>query len=166
MLAIDTATNTVIATIPIGQGAQAVTYVPGAVPTGDGREGLQPLGLAGRSALLTLASPNAPAGEAPTSVSLFDQGLIQILQAAVTGLKPKSSYVLAFADHPDGSGPLQALSAFVTNPAGGAIVNATGPVRQLVKPNAGEVRRWLVIAPGTPDAPGTPVQLQQTDSKK
>jgi hypothetical protein len=41
-------------TIPIGWGAQAVTYVSSSVPTGDGREGLQPLGPAGRSALITL----------------------------------------------------------------------------------------------------------------
>ncbi len=26
---------------------------------------------------------------APTSVSLFDQGLLQVLQASVTGLEPK-----------------------------------------------------------------------------
>ncbi|MEJ0065618.1 MAG: hypothetical protein WDM85_09345 [Caulobacteraceae bacterium] len=57
MAAIDTATNTVIATIPIGQAAQAVTYVPGAVPSGDGREGLQPLGLAGEVAHVSLGPP-------------------------------------------------------------------------------------------------------------
>ena len=28
-------------------------------------------------------------GKAPTSVSLFDQGLVQVLQAAVTGLEPR-----------------------------------------------------------------------------
>ena len=33
----------------------------------------------------------------PTSVSLFDQGLIQVLQASVTGLEPKQPYVLALA---------------------------------------------------------------------
>jgi hypothetical protein len=32
---------------------------------------------------------------APTSVALFDQGLVDVLQAAVTGLQPKHSYVLA-----------------------------------------------------------------------
>ena len=38
--------STVIANVPIGQAAQAVTYVPGAVPQGDGTQGLQPLGVA------------------------------------------------------------------------------------------------------------------------
>ena len=69
---------------------------------------------------------------APTSVSLFDQGLIQVLQASVTGLEPKQPYVLALAHDRDGDGPLQPLAAFMTNPAGSAIVNAIGPIRQIV----------------------------------
>src|SRR2546423_1109911 len=47
LAAIDTLENRVVATIPIGQAAQAVNYVPNAVPDGDGMQGLQPLGLAG-----------------------------------------------------------------------------------------------------------------------
>jgi YVTN family beta-propeller protein len=43
MTAIDTATNTVIATIPIGQAAQTVVYVPNAAPNGAAGAGLQPL---------------------------------------------------------------------------------------------------------------------------
>ena len=46
--AIDTSTNRVIATIPNGQAAQALVYVPQAVPTETaGVENLQPLGIAG-----------------------------------------------------------------------------------------------------------------------
>src|SRR5215831_9690524 len=52
LAAIDTLTNTVIATVPIGQAAQAVNYVPDAVPEGDGKSNLQPLGLAGETAHL------------------------------------------------------------------------------------------------------------------
>src|SRR6195256_476519 len=44
--AIDTLQNKVIATIPIGQAAQAVVYVPNAVPEGAGTDNLQPLGVA------------------------------------------------------------------------------------------------------------------------
>src|SRR5467141_1380796 len=47
LVAINTLTNTVIATTPIGQAPQAVVYVPDAVPTGSGTDGLQPLGIAG-----------------------------------------------------------------------------------------------------------------------
>src|SRR5215475_10539160 len=84
--AIDTATNRVIATIPNGQAAQALVYVPGAAPAeAAGVENLQPLGLAGAAAHLTLA---APGSSISTTVSLFDQGLTQVLQAAVAGLEP------------------------------------------------------------------------------
>src|SRR5262249_25966473 len=97
---------------------------------------------------------------APTSVSLFDQGLIQVLQAAVTGLEPKHPYVLALSRTSDGGGALQALAAFTTNPAGAAIVNAIGPIRQVVRPQPDVQQRYLVIAPGTTDQPGSPVQVQ------
>lgn len=160
MTAIDALSNKVIATIPIGQAAQAVLYVPGAVPSGDGREGLQPLGLAGEVAHVTLAAADS-IGPPATSVSLFDQGLVQILEAAVTGLAPKAPYVLALATNSDGSGELQPLAAFMTNPAGAAIVNADGPIRQIVQAPTAESRRYLVIAPGTPPALGVPVQIQQ-----
>jgi hypothetical protein len=93
-------------------------------------------------------------------VTLFDQGLTQVLQAAVSGLAPKQAYVLALASRPDGSGALEPLSAFTTNPAGAAIVNAVGPIRQIVQSDAPAERRYLVIAPGTPDKPGAPTQVQ------
>jgi YVTN family beta-propeller protein len=149
--AIDTLTNTVIANVPIGQAAQAVTYVPGAVPYGNGTQGLQRLGVAGDATHLTMvpAARTTPGGKAPTSVSLYDQGLVQVLEAAVTGLRPKQAYVLALSCRPDGGGKLQALTTFTTNPAGAAIVNAIGPIRQLVRPGKPAQRRYLVIASGT-----------------
>ena len=56
LAAIDTATNTVIANIPIGQAPQAIAYVPGAAPDPDDRQNLQPLGVAGQVAHLALAT--------------------------------------------------------------------------------------------------------------
>ena len=47
VMAIDTLENKVVATIPIGQAAQALLYVPDAVATGDGTQNLEPLGTAG-----------------------------------------------------------------------------------------------------------------------
>jgi len=149
LVAIDTLTNKVIATTPIGQAAQALAYVPNAVPEGDGTQNLQPLGVASMATHLKLASPGAKGGQAPTSVTLFDQGLTQILEASVTGLEPKQSYVLALASRADGSGALEPLASFMTNPAGSAIVNAVGPIRQVVQGGADVPRRYLVIAPGT-----------------
>jgi YVTN family beta-propeller protein len=164
LAAIDTLSNKVIATIPIGQAAQAVNYVPNAVPTGGGLQALQPLGVAGEAVHLTLLPPGhsgtKSGAPAPTSVSLFDQGLIQVLQAAVTGLEPKHPYVLGLSRNPDGRGALQVLAAFTTNPAGAAIVNALGPIRQVVRAEADVQRRFLVIASGTASQPGAPVQIQ------
>jgi YVTN family beta-propeller protein len=160
LAAIDTATNTVIATIPIGQAPQAIAYVPGAAPNPDDRQNLQSLGVAGQVAQLALA-PKANQNHKPsTSVSLFDQGLSQVLQASVTGLEPKQKYVLALADQSDGQGDLQPLAAFMTNPAGAAIVNAVGPIRQIVQNAATSERRYLVIAPGDAGHLGEAVQVQ------
>ena len=125
-----------IAEVPIGQAPQAIAYVSNAVPEGDGAGGLQPLGLAGQATHLTLVAANGGNGEAPTSVSLFDQGLLQILEASVTGLEPRKPYVLALSDRADGGGAVEALASFVTNPAGSAIVNAAGPIRQIVRSDA------------------------------
>ena len=156
LVAIDTLTNTVIATSPIGQGPQALAYVPDAAPDG-GAANLQPLGVAGEAAHLWLAPPGAAAGQPPTSVALFDQGLTQMLEASVTGLAPGQAYTLALAARPDGSGPLEPLASFTTNPAGAAIVNAVGPIRQIVRNADQSARRFLVIS----SAGGAPVQVQK-----
>jgi YVTN family beta-propeller protein len=160
--AIDTLKNAVIATIPIGQAAQAVAYVPNAVPQGDGLANLQPLGTAGQATHLALVPFNhgAAGGDTPTSVSLFDQGLLQVLQASVTGLQPKQPYVLGLSHQADGGGDLEPLAAFTTNPAGSAIVDAVGPFRQVVQGEAQIQRRYLVIVSGNPSQLGAAVQIQ------
>jgi hypothetical protein len=68
--------------------------------------------------------------------------------------------VLALAERPDGGGTLQPLANFMTNPAGSAIVNAIGPIRQIVQGSGDEKRRYLVIAPQMAGKPGQPVQVQ------
>jgi YVTN family beta-propeller protein len=177
--AIDTLKNEVIATSPIGQAPQALAYVPDAVPAvsgalnsamtrmmvvpeGLGTNNLLPLGIAGQSAELWLAPLGAKKEEkAPTSVSLSDQGLVQVLEAAVTGLEPGKPYVLALASEPSGTGVLEPLQGFMTNPAGAAIVNTIGPIRQLVRGEDKIPRRYMVIFPGTPDNHGGAVQVQR-----
>ncbi len=164
LVAIDTLTNKVIATSPIGQGCQAIVYVPNAVPSGTGTQGLQSLGIAEQATHLSLVSMvngKAVTGQtAPTSVSLFDQGLVQVLQAAVTGLEPMHPYVLALSQDPNGGGALEPLEAFTTNQAGAAIVNTVGPIRQVVQGQDNAPRRYLVIVPGTAQQHGPPVQVQ------
>jgi YVTN family beta-propeller protein len=169
LIAIDTLTNTVTASIPIGQGPQALVYVSNAVPDGNGAQGLQPLGVAGQAAHLSLvpvASARVAGETAPTSVALFDQGLLQVLQASATGLEPGRPYVLALSQRPDGGGVLEPLAAFTTNPAGSAIVNALGPIRQIVRGEQGTQRRYLVIAPGTASQYSAPVQVQSAPASK
>jgi YVTN family beta-propeller protein len=161
LAAIDTATNKVVANIPVGQAPQAIAYVPNAAPNPDDRQNLQNLGVAGQVAHLALAPKAEAKREKPlTSVALFDQGLIQVLQASVTGLEPKQRYVLALAGQADGSGPVEPLAAFMTNPAGAAIVNAAGPIRQIVQNSDKAGRRYLVIAPGDASKFGEAVQVQ------
>jgi YVTN family beta-propeller protein len=156
--AIDTLENKVVATIPIGQAAQALVYVPNAVPVGEGTENLQPLGTASKAVHLVLGPPG---GKPATRVSLFDQGLTQVLQAAATGLEPRKPYVLALSSDAAGAGPLEPLAAFMANPAGAAIVDAVGPIRQLVQGEGPAPRRYLVIAAGTPESIGALAQVQQ-----
>jgi hypothetical protein len=113
-------------------------------PEGLGTSNLEPLGLAGKSTDLSLAPPGAKKDEeAPTSVSLSDQGLVQVFQAAVTGLEPGKPYLIAFSSEPSGKGVLEPLQGFMTNPAGAAIVNAVGPIRQLVSGEDNITRRYL-----------------------
>jgi YVTN family beta-propeller protein len=177
MVAVDTLTNKVIATSPIGQAAQAVVYVPEAIPMASdhgnaamtsmssvperaGTENLQPLGAAGLSTQLSLAPAGQKAEKAPTSVSLSDQGLVQVLEASVTGLEPVKPYVLALSGEASGAGSLVPLRGFMTNPAGSAVVNAIGPIRQVVRGEDKIPRRYLVIAPGTVGNFGEAVQVQ------
>jgi hypothetical protein len=56
---------------------------------------------------------------------------------------------------------LEPLQAFMTNPAGAAIVNAIGPIRQLVQGEDKIPRRYLVILSGTPDSHGAAAQIQR-----
>lgn len=158
---IDTSTNKLVATVPIGQAPQAVAYVPDAVPRGDGTQNTEPLGLAASAAHLELMPVGG--GAARTTVALFDQGLLQVLQAAVTGLEPKQTYILGLTAHADGSGRIEPLATFMANPAGSAIVNAVGQIREIVAPGASgaeDTRRYLVIAPSVSGKPGAPIQRQ------
>ena len=103
------------------------------VPERAGAENLQPLGIAGLSTQLWLAPPGQKVEKPPTSVSLSDQGLVQVLEASVTGLEPGKPYVLALSNEASGAGVLEPLQGFMANPAGSAVVNAIGPIRQIVR---------------------------------
>jgi len=128
-----------------------------------GLHAAQSLGVSGMTAYLALRPAAGGANAMPSSVSLFDQGLLQVLQASVTGLAPKQPNVLALADRPDGSGDLQPLSAFMTNPAGAAIVNAVGPIRQIVRSDVQKRRRYLAIVAGSRQSSGRSPRSRRRD---
>jgi len=159
--AIDTLTNQTMATIPGGQSAQALVYVPNAVHQGDDMANLEPLGKAGLSAHLMMGAPGTSDKQPATTVTVNNQGLIDLLEAAVTGLEPKSMYQLALAESPNAPyGKLQPLSDFMTDATGAKIVTTIGPLRRVIVDDKTPSRRYLVIVPVRDGVPGLPVQVQ------
>src|SRR5439155_16540689 len=107
--------------------------------------------------------PAGAAGRArPTSGSLFNQRLMPVPRARAPALATGGRCVLARARRRGGGGggPLEPLAAFTTNPAGAAVVDAIGPIRQIVRASTPAEGRYLVIAAGTPAQPGPVVQTQ------
>ena len=96
-----------------------------------------------------------------STVTLNNQGLVDLLQAAVTGLAPKKPYLLALANHADGTGELEPLANFMSNPAGAAIVTAIGPLRKASQGNVDHLRRYLVVLSILDGKPNEILQVQQ-----
>ena len=160
LAAIDTLTNQVIATVHSGQSPQGIAYVPGAVRHGEGTARLMPLGSAGKAAHLTLI--DAKDHSQKTTVTVNNQGLSDLLEAAVTGLQPGGSYFLELASNADGTGPRERLASFKTNQAGAAIVTTIAELRAMIspEPNANS-RRYLVIMENDSGRVGQIVQVQR-----
>lgn len=147
--AIDTLTNKVIATIPVGQLPQALVYVPDAVPQGSGDENLVPLNEANEAVHIQLIAPNAGT-DARASVVINDLGLVDNLQIAATGLRPGESYELYLVDSPKPPyNKWVPIVVFKANPAGAAIAQAIGPLRKVVSSSepATSPSSYLVVAP-------------------
>src|ERR1700730_7894738 len=164
--AIDTLSNQVIARISGGQSSQALTYVPEAVPTGSGLSNLVPIGNSDLAAHLTMGPPGTNPATAPTTVAVNNQGLTDLLQAAVTGLQPMTNYDLALAENRSSPyGKLEPIVAFTTNAAGAQIVDTLGPLRQVVTGSVQESgqendRQYLVIIPASATSNSQPLQVQ------
>ena len=131
--AIDTGTNKVSATIPVGQLPQALVYVPNAVPNGDGAANLLPLGEAGKAGhLKMIPAPGADAKGAATVV-VNAQGQLDQLQIVATGLEPGKEYQLSLATAQKAPfGERTPLTKGKANPAGAVIAQTLGPLRQVV----------------------------------
>lgn len=140
LVAIDVAKQRVVATVAVGQAPQAIAYVPDASASA---ANLEPLGTGAGATHLVLERISDH--HEASSVVLFDQGLAQVLQASITGLVPKQSYVLGLAE--SATGAIEPLATFTANPAGAAIVSATGSIRQLARDAGERAPRRIVIAP-------------------
>ena len=105
---IDTATDTIIATLHVGQDPQALVYVAGAVPHGDGRSGLGRQGLHHR--VQTFDVPIRGAVGAATVTVRAGDGL-DLLDFAARGLPPRGDFT-AYGVRADGSAaPLRQIKA-------------------------------------------------------
>jgi YVTN family beta-propeller protein len=133
VVAIDTLTNTILATIPIGQQPQALVYVPEAAPDDEGTTNLMPLGEADKAAHLTLTAPEPDASSAHATVSVNALGPLDLLQIAASGLKPGHKYTLwLVTSRTPPFGPKEELVTFQTNVAGAQVAQAIGPLRQVL----------------------------------
>jgi YVTN family beta-propeller protein len=148
-VAIDTLTNKVIANIPIGQTTQALVYVPGAVPNGEGTDNLKPLGEAGDTARMHLEAGGTALPDAQASVAVNSLGLLDLVQVSAEGLTPKSQYRLYLAESNRAPfGKLEALAVLKTNPDGAGSVQAIGPLKSLAHGESSassSARRFLIV---------------------
>jgi YVTN family beta-propeller protein len=158
--AIDTIANKILTTIPIGQQPQALVYVPEAMPTGDGTSNLIPLADAGKAVHLTLTAAQGSGGLAHATVSVNLLGPLDLLQMAISGLKPGQMYQLwLVSSQTPPYGQKQELAVFKTNLAGAQIVQTVGPFRQVLtseSEKSAEVpqQRFLLVTAadsGTPE---------------
>jgi YVTN family beta-propeller protein len=149
-VAIDTLTNKVLANIPVGQTTQALVYVPGAVPSGDGTDNLVPLGEAANTEHVRLEAAGTVLPAAQASVAVNSLGLLDLLEIAAKGLASGAQYRVYLAPSNDPPyGNLEPLAIFKTNPDGAGIVQALGPLKALVHSGAATEasppQRFLII---------------------
>jgi YVTN family beta-propeller protein len=128
--AIDTATNKIIATIPVGQLPQALVYVPNATTSDAGTANLKPLGPATEALHIELVPPAKSESIAHASVAINSLGLIDNLQIAATGLDPGKKYRLMLVGGPEP----QALVVLTAGIGGASIAQTLGPLKHVVAP--------------------------------
>lgn len=145
--AIDTVSNKVIASIPIGQTTQALVYVPGAVAEGAGTDNLMPLGQAANTARLRLAASGTTSPNAQASVAVNSLGLLDLVQIAASGLAPNSQYQVYLTESDRAPfGRLEPLAILKTNADGAGIVQTIGPLKTLSSSDStATARRYLIV---------------------
>lgn len=119
---IDTATDKVVARVPVGQAPQALVYVSNAVPAGDGIANLMPRA---NSEPINIAL-KANGGDAKGFVVARNLGLVDALEVFLYKLKPETVYNVYVG------GQRTPVAAFKTNAMGMANGTVIGPLREVV----------------------------------
>ncbi|MEB0056195.1 hypothetical protein [Variovorax sp. LG9.2] len=120
---IDTASDKVVATVPIGQAPQALVYVSNAVPSGAGTDNLKPLANAA-----PVNIPLVPAsGDARGFVVARSFGVVDALEVFLYKLKPETVYSVFVG------GQEAPVASFRTNTMGMANGTAIGPIREVAR---------------------------------
>jgi len=148
--AIDTQTNQIIATIPVGQLPQALVYVPNATSSNSGAANLKPLGPATSALHIELVPPDGNSSKAHASVAINSLGLIDNLQVAATGLDPGKKYRLVLV----GGTESQDLVTFAAGIGGVAITQTLGPLKRMVAPTQTATAMTLEVRSDEPGSTG------------
>jgi YVTN family beta-propeller protein len=120
---IETGSDKVIATVPVGQAPQALVYVSNAVPSGAGTDNLKPLANAAPANI-----PLVPtSGEAKGFVVARSFGVVDALEVFLYKLKPETVYSVFVGEQ---AAP---VASFKTNPMGMANGTAIGPIREVAR---------------------------------
>jgi len=117
---------------------------------------LVPLGDAGKAAHLTMIPPEGGGSSAHATVSVNNLGSLDLLQAAVSGLKPGQKYTLWLVDSRTAPfGQKEALVTFQANLAGAQVAQTIGPLRTVLT-SASEApvqQRFLLLTQADSDVP-------------
>ena len=119
---IDTASDKVIARIPVGQAPQALVYLSNSAKPGKGGDKL--VARVNQDAINLPLKPTASQGTGFAVVR--NLGLVDSIEVFLYKLKPATVYNLFVDGHPEPVGSVK------TTPAGAANGTAIGPLRQLV----------------------------------
>ncbi|HWH39440.1 MAG TPA: hypothetical protein VNU21_06345 [Usitatibacter sp.] len=119
---IDTATDQVVAEVPIGQAPQALVFVSHAAGSGDGTANLVPRG--NEKPVNVRLKPAQ--GDAYGFVVARNLGLVDALEVSLFKLKPDTTYDVYVGDQ------RTPVASFKTNPKGMANGTAIGPMREAV----------------------------------
>jgi YVTN family beta-propeller protein len=119
---IDSASNKVVASVPVGQAPQALVYVSNAVPSGDGTTNLS---ARGNSDPLNIKL-KAASGDGKGFIVVRSMGTVDAFEVSLFKLKPQTIYSVYV------SGQATPVGSFKTNPMGASNGTVIGPLREVV----------------------------------